>query len=387
MQVILPIDTIRFPLTGIGRYTYELARNLPASVHDLQLRLMKGCHFVDGIPAESTATSPEHSRSLKAQLRRWVQNNSVLAFTAKSAWVSFRESRALRGHEDAVFHGPQFHLPEFAGPSVVTIHDLSVYSWAHCHPPGRVRTMRRAIEHSVRQASVVLTDSEYTRQELIEFFSLSADKVRAVPLASSEYFYPRSDTDLNAVLQRHDLRPGGYCLFSGTIEPRKNLSTLLDAYSRLPSRIKESYPLVLCGYQGWRNAELLERINKAQEEGWVRYVGYVSSEDLPCIFAGARVFSFPSSYEGFGLPVLEAMASGVPVICSNSSSLPEVAGDAALMCAPEDTEALTSLLEKGLEDESWRSIAREQGLAQAAKFSWARCAKETGQAYRAAHSA
>src|SRR5690606_40112741 len=94
----------------------------------------------------------------------------------------------------------------------------------------------------------------------------------------SKYFYPRSDTELNAVLQRHALRSGGYCLFSGTIEPRKNLSTLLDAYSRLPSRIKESYPLVLCGYQGWRNAELLERINKAQEEGWVRYVGYVSSE-------------------------------------------------------------------------------------------------------------
>jgi len=114
----------------------------------------------------------------------------------------------------------------------------------------------------------------------------------------------------------------------------------------------------------------------------VRYLGYVSSEDLPHVFAGARLFAFPSLYEGFGLPVLEAMASGVPVVCSNSSSLPEVAGGAALMCAPDDTDGLATLLRRGLEDDDWRAEAQKLGVQQADRFSWARCAAQTGDAYR-----
>src|SRR5690606_31364833 len=117
----------------------------------------------------------------------------------------------------------------------------------------------------------------------------------------------------------------------------------LDAYSRLPEALRKKYPLALCGYQGWRNTDLLARIDKAEKEGWARYIGYVSGQDLPYVFAGARLFTFPSLYEGFGLPVLEAMASGVPVVCSDSSSLPEVAGKAALMCDPNNVDHLTDL--------------------------------------------
>ncbi len=180
---------------------------------------------------------------------------------------------------------------------------------------------------------------------------------------------------------------GGYTLFAGTIEPRKNLDVLLDAYGLLPLNLRQRWPLVMTGYQGWQSEKLHERIKAASREGWVRYLGYVPAEDLPLLYAGARLFAFPSLYEGFGLPILEAMASGVPVVCSKSSSLPEVAGDAAGMCEAMDVDSLSRLIATGLEDDIWRNSSIEKGLARAAGFSWQRCAEETVAVYREAISA
>ncbi|MDZ7598498.1 MAG: glycosyltransferase family 1 protein [Desulfobacterales bacterium] len=315
-------------------------------------------------------------------LRRVLQKSGLIV-SAYRKWVSVRQELKLKGHEDAVFHGPQFFLPVFGGRRVVTIHDLSVYSWAHCHPPGRVKMMQVEIARAVQCADMVLTDSEFTGREVAAFFSLPLDRLRAVPLGSSDGFFPRGEPKLAPVLTRLGLKADRYCLYAGTIEPRKNIDTLLDAYERLPYETRKRWPLVLCGYQGWQSERLHARIEKYGSQGWVRYLGYVSGDDLPYVFAGARLFAFPSLYEGFGLPVLEAMASGVPVVCSDSSSLPEVAGEAAAMCAPQDTDALTALLARGLEDDSWRAHARKQGLLRAAQFSWRSCAEMTGAAYRA----
>jgi alpha-1,3-rhamnosyl/mannosyltransferase len=174
----------------------------------------------------------------------------------------------------------------------------------------------------------------------------------------------------------------GYSLYVGTIEPRKNLDVLLDAYALLPQAVRQQWPLILIGYQGWRSEHLHARIAAAASEGWARYLGFVEASELPLFYAGARVFVFPSLYEGFGLPVLEAMASGIPVVCSNASTLPEVAGDAAAMCEPQDVEGLTELINRALQDESWRKLAISKGLLQAAKFSWQRCAKETAAVYQ-----
>ncbi|MOA25446.1 D-inositol 3-phosphate glycosyltransferase [compost metagenome] len=178
------------------------------------------------------------------------------------------------------------------------------------------------------------------------------------------------------------MQPGGYSLYVGTIEPRKNIETLLDAYERLPLALRRRWPLILTGYKGWRSEEIHGRIEDAQRAGWARYLGFVPGEDLPLLFAGARLFAFPSLYEGFGLPVLEALSSGVPVVCSNSSSLPEVAGEAALMSEPLDVETLTANLQRGLEDDAWRTMAIASGLRHAATFSWERCARQTIEVYR-----
>ncbi|TXL66344.1 glycosyltransferase family 4 protein [Zeimonas arvi] len=385
MKVILSVDAVRFPLTGIGRYTWELARNLPLIDSPPNLRLFSGGRFIDRLPSDSGAgasAAAGRGAGIALRLRRMLQN-STLAVRAHRSLLSMRQARALRGSEDAVYHGPQFYLPKFDGPSVATIHDLSVYNWADCHPPGRAGMIRGEIELALERASMLITDSEFTRREVADFFGLPLDRLRAVPLASSEAFRPYPREELAPTLSRHGLQAGSYCLFAGTIEPRKNIDALLDAYGTLPKTLRGRWPLVLCGYEGWRSGQLHSRIEQGSRQGWLKYLGYVAGDDLPKVVAGARLFAFPSLYEGFGLPVLEAMASGVPVVCSDSSSLPEVAGDAAAMCAPEDVDALKDMLTTGLEDEAWREGARERGLSRAAQFSWRRCAEETAAVYRA----
>jgi alpha-1,3-rhamnosyl/mannosyltransferase len=377
MKLVLSIDPVRFPLTGIGRYAYELAKGLARSPEIETLRFLREARLVDALP-EPSATPPVHF-SLRQRLLK-----NRMAVAAYRFVMPRLKARALRGLEDHVFHGPNFYLPPFAGKSVVTVHDLSVYHWPQCHPPERVRFMRAEIELSLRRADLLITDSEFTRLEVAREFDWPLSRIHVTPLASSPEFHPRSAEDLAAPLARFALVPGAYTLFAGTIEPRKNIVTLLEAYARLPLTVRQRWPLLLVGYQGWNSQVIHEKIIDAERQGWARYLGYVSAEDLPILFAGARLFAFPSLYEGFGLPVLEAMASGIPVVCSNHASLPEVAGEAAAMCAAEDVEALSAQIERGLVDEAWRNQAREKGFAQAARFSWQRCVEATLKAYRAA---
>ncbi|WP_027147199.1 glycosyltransferase family 4 protein [Methylobacter marinus] len=384
MKAIVSIDPVHFPLTGIGRYTFELARHLNKLDDICDLKLLSGSHFVSSLP-EAKECVDDRRASLTRQLKKHLLKSHTVVDLA-NGFKNWKKQRTLLGLEDFVFHGPNYYLPEFAGVSISTFHDLSVYSWAHCHPPERVRFMQKQIVLSLRRADMLITDSEFTRQEVAQHFSWPLDRIRSVSLASSAEFYPRNQAEWSSAGIRYSLTMGGYALFAGTIEPRKNLDVLLDAYMLLPLSLRQRWPLVMTGYQGWRSEKLHERIKAANREGWVRYLGYVPAEDLPLLYAGARLFVFPSLYEGFGLPVLEAMASGVPVVCSNSSSLPEVAGDAAGVCEATDVDSLSELIARGLEDETWRNRAIEKGLARAAQFSWDRCAKETVAVYREAIS-
>lgn len=375
LSVILSIDSIKFPLTGIGRYTYELVTHIGRSDAINSLRLFSGTQFVDSLPSVNERLSAG-SKSLKHLVL-----NSGVATSLYSVSAGWLKKRALSGSENCIFHGPNYYLPNFGGKCIATFHDLSMYQ-SQFHPRGRIRYMKREIEQSLKRASMLITDSEFTRQEIAEYFSWPLNKIRAISLAGSCEFYPRSNDEVAAVLNRFGLKPGAYTLFSGTIEPRKNLDSLLSAYGSLPISVRQRWPLVLCGYKGWLSEALHTRIERAQREGWVKYLGYLPAEELPILFAGARLFAFPSLYEGFGLPILEAMASGVPVVCSNAASLPEVAGEAAGMCSPLDIDGLTDLISRGLEDSEWRTVAMNAGLARAKEFSWLRCAQETISVYK-----
>ena len=376
MKVILSIEPIKFPLTGIGRYTYELALGLQSSDLD-ELKFLRGYRLQHTLPVVPTAAPMTRQSPLRTFAQR---NRSVVNFYRRAnGWL---KTRTLRNLTDHLFHGPNYYLPNFKGQSVVTIHDLSTYLWSDSHPAERVRYMQAEIERSLKRASAIITDTEFTRHEVAAFFGWPLEKIHAVPLACTPEFRPRDHEEVREDLARLGLNYQGYTLAIGTIEPRKNLSTLLTAYAQLPALLKSRFPLVLAGYTGWESAALHRQMDKAQQEGWLRYLGYQPADILPKLYAGARLFAFPSLYEGFGLPVLEAMASGIPVICSNASTLPEVAGDAALFHAPQDVEGLAGLLEKGLEDELWRQAATVRGLARAATFSWEKCTRETLEVYR-----
>jgi glycosyltransferase involved in cell wall biosynthesis len=374
MKVILSIEPVRFPLTGIGRYTYELARHLQKSAEITDLRFFAGRKFLPRLPLVEDQAGQKH------KLKQFVQG-SYLASEAYRLLMPYLKAQALSRYDDYIYHGPNFFLPPFAGPKVATFHDLSPFTWAQCNTPQRIRYMQKELRKTLDTANALITDSEYTRQELANYFSWPIEKIHAVPLACSEEFHPRSVEELKPLLQQYGLKKDEYTLFVGTIEPRKNIIALLDAYAMLPLVIRQRWPLVLTGYQGWRSDAIHARIRKAESEGWAKYLGFLPAEQLPLLFAGARLFAFPSLYEGFGLPVLEAMASGIPVVCSDSSSLPEVVGDVALMVTAEDIYGLSQLLERGLQDDIWRAQAREQGLERAKGFSWAYCAQQTTKVY------
>jgi alpha-1,3-rhamnosyl/mannosyltransferase len=375
MKVIVSIDSIRFPLTGIGRYTLELVNHL-SKTSGLDLRLLAGPVLTNSIPRPSAEAPALPVASLKRRILKLAPVTDAL-----EAIHSLAQWRTLRTHRDAIFHGPNYYLPPFDGPAVVTVHDLSIYKYPECHPRERVRYMKKKIPQSLARADLIITDSEFTRKEVSTFFDWPIDRILAIPLAASDNFHPRGPEETTPVLQRHGLQYQQYSFFSGTIEPRKNIEVLLDAYADLPGSLRDRCPLVVCGYQGWENEALRLRIDRYAREGWLKYLGYVPEDELSSLLAGARTFLYPSRYEGFGLPVLEAMASGIPVICSNASSLPEVAGDAADTHDPDDVETLRDLIRTAILNCDWRTDRAERGLRRAEQYSWAETARETARAY------
>lgn len=374
MKVILSVDAIRQPLTGVGRYTLELARQLAANPQ-IDLAFLQGRHILDAIPV------PAAGHSLLPPLRDMLSAFS-LPTNLYRRYQGHIRARALRHEKDAILHGANYYLPVFPGRSVVTIHDVTVFTAPEQHRRDRVRYMRKEVALSLRRAELVVTVSEFSKAEISRVLGVEADRIRVTPLGRSPAFRPYPADEAEAALARLGLRPDGYCLYVGTIEPRKNLTTLLDAFERLPARQRQRHPLVLAGYRGWESEGLHARFAKATREGWLTYLGYVPDEDIPVLMAGARLFVFPSLAEGFGLPVLEAMACGVPVVCSDAAALKEVAGDVAATAPALDVDALAQALEMAADDEAWRAQARLRGLARAATFTWERCAQMTCAIYR-----
>lgn len=382
MKLILSADSIRFPLTGVGRYTLELARELQHATAIEELRYFRGAEVVDALPAtEPAAEHANQGDSRLTRVKRWLARSDML-LELHGVLSQARRGRALAPFEDHLYHGTNFYIPPFPGRSVVTIHDLSIFTFPQFHPPSRVRYMSREIERSLARTSRIITDSTYTRNEVATYFGWPLDRVDAVPLACSAAFAPRPETETAAVLESHGLRHGGYTLYAGTIEPRKNLERLLVAFALLPAALRKACPLVLVGFRGWNNEAILDRLRRAETEGWARHLGFVPQADLPILYAGARAFAFPSLYEGFGLPVLEAMASGVPVVTAANSSLREIAADVAELCDAEDVDGLRDALHRALTDEAWRAEAIAKGISRAGSYSWRRCAEETIAVYR-----
>ena len=287
----------------------------------------------------------------------------------------------MRGDRMQLLHGPANALPllPFGLPAVVTIHDLAIYDHREWFPPGQWFATRVVVPRSIHSARVIICPSAATRSSVIRLFGVAPARCRVIPHGvETEFALPVSPAVRDAVKARYGL-PARYLLQVGTVQPRKNYVTTLRALARIPAGRR--IPLLVVGGFGWKYDPVVETVRQLDLTGWVRFVGYAQLAELPALYQMAEAVIFPSLDEGFGLPVLEAFAAGTPVIASTAGAIPEVAGDAALLGAPEDDETLAENLRHVLEDPELRERQIAAGRARAELFSWSASAAAHREVY------
>lgn len=386
LRLVLATDAIFPPLTGIGRYAYELATRLAlrSDVEELRYLGMWGWgHTPSALGAGKVpgGGAVPVSPAWLVPVRRYMATKHWAVEVYDQISEVWR-SHLLRHGKGAIYHSPNYFLPAYEGPAVATVHDLSFARFPQTHPAARRRYFELAFRRSLDRADALITDSETVRQELISDYSVDPQRVASIHLGVDTFFRPHAATELQPVLARHGLVCGQYLLSVGTIEPRKRLDQLITAYASLPASLRTRFPLVLTGSRGWLTEAVRPLMERGHTEGWLRYLGFVPQEDLPAIYAGAHAFAMISIYEGFGLPLLEAMASGVPVLTSDCSCMPEVADGSALLVNPDDTDAVQGQLVRLMEDEQWRAVGIARGLQRARTLTWDRCLDQTVEVYR-----
>lgn len=284
-----------------------------------------------------------------------------------------------------LFHSPDFVLPPVGStPTIVTVHDLSFVRVPECFVAGFTDYLRRAVSRAVDRADLVLADSQSTRADLIELMGVNDAKITVLyPGVEARFGIVHDAECLRRVRAAYSL-PEDFVLGLGTLQPRKNFTTLIEAFGRmLKDRPKEhgNLHLVIVGEKGWMCDGIYEAAGTAPVNGRVHLVGFVEDADLPAFYNLASVFAFPSYYEGFGLPVLEAMACGVPVVAANNSALPEVVGEAGLLIGANDTDGLAHALRSLVSDHALRERLIAAGQKQAQRFSWERAGAQLLTAY------
>ena len=366
MHIGIDARLVYYTRAGIGQYTLRLTHALASLYRDDRFILLQDRRQSAPLLDEPNVSAahclvPSH-HTLEQILLPWVVNRL----------------------QADVFHSPDFIPPLRArGPSVITIHDLAFLLYPHFLTKDSARYYGQ-IDRAVRRADRIIAVSETTKGDLIRMLGTPEDRIRVIYEAADPLFQPEDRAGaLEQVQALFDL-PGEFILFVSTIEPRKNVTGLLRAYQRLREDYKLTPALVLVGARGWLCAEVDELVEKLGLKPHCFFLGSVGSHDLSHLYNAARCLVHPAFYEGFGLPPLEAMACGTPVVVSNVSSLPEVVGDAALLVNPENDEEITVALWRLLTDSLLWAELREKGLRRAAAFSWERAAQQTMAVYREA---
>ncbi len=294
-------------------------------------------------------------------------------------WTHLRFAGALWSDRPDVTFVPSHTLPFlFPGSAVVTVNDLGYRYFPRTHTVTTRFYIDLTTRYSARRARHVIAISAATRRDLTAFYGIAPDKIHVVYPGIDPDLAPVKDADAIAAVRTHYDIPGPYLLYLGSIQPRKNLVRLIEAYAMWQrSADAPTHYLVLAGKQGWLYKDIYAKVRRLGLEGWVRFTGYVDAAHIAALYSGAAAFAFPSLYEGFGFPVLEAMRCGTPVFCANTSSLPEVAGSAALLVDPEDTGAIAAAMARITSDADLRARLGAAGYIQAARFTWEHAARAT----------
>lgn len=365
MPIIIDARTATDHFPGIGRYVVSLSAALKKVAPETDFAFLHDPSSparltLPGLPKYPCSASP---------------------FSLRQQWVVPRQLRRLKA---TLYHSPYYLMPYLPGvPTVLTCYDLIPLIHPRYFTAAQRLVFRAAHLMAAHTAAVVLAISQATRADLLRYLRLPAGKVVAIPLAAEARFTPSSGAGRPPANARGSTLPERYVLYLGSNKPHKNLVRLVDAWQRVCRSAVADLGVILVVAGSWdtRYPEARRRVEELGLGDRVAFLPDVPEADLPDLYRGALLFVFPSLYEGFGLPVLEAMACGTPVVSANTSSLPEVVGDAALLADPLDVEALAGAMSKVLADDVLRQELRSRGLAQAARFSWERTARETLAAY------
>jgi glycosyltransferase involved in cell wall biosynthesis len=361
MRIAFDGTTLTSGRTGVGYYTEHLLQHLAREV----VRTGDELIVISNQRIDTASPLPAHVRVFDRY-----------RFPLRIGWLQLVAPRVLAELKPDVAHFTNGMIPPFAGvPTVVTIHDMSLRLYPRCHPVRRLLINRPLLSVAMKTADAIVTVSHSARRDLLRLHRVDPRQVSVVHEAAGSRFAPIDDaTLLESIRRRHNL-PHRFMLYVGTIEPRKNLPRLIRAFAAA-RKAGIAHDLVCVGPYGWSSRDLTDVIDECDVRKQVHFTGYVPAEDLAAIYNLAEIFVFPSMYEGFGLPVVEAMACGVPIITASTSSLGEIASGAAETVDPGDTIALTSAIIRLATDPARRAELRALALARARNFSWARAARE-----------
>ncbi len=369
MNILLNATPLTGLLTGISRYVRNLYTHLDGFA-DISVDYFDGRRTYRRMPDQA-----EPGRWIRDTGNIWRLPDATVFGLRSFFWLmyEFRVRRKL-GNKYDIYHETAFTPAAInrSTPQVFTLHDLSLMHFRHCHPRERVWFSDFFFNKRISEADHIIVPSGFIRQEACEYLKIKDNRITVIPEAPDPFFYPRPGEDVSAVLNRLNI-PEEYLLFAGTLEPRKNLPLVIEALHQCDRNV----PLVLCGWSGWGEKSWMRKIEAYGLKKRIYQTGYVDETTLACLYSGARALVYPSLYEGFGLPVLEAMACGCPVMCANTASLPEVAGDAALFFDPHQPEQLAHLINRIYLDDELRETFIQKGYSRAARFTWQHAAEET----------
>lgn len=369
-KVLIDAVSLLSPLTGIGRYTYEISCRLQKlSKGKYEIFFNYGYHSKELYGLDKQSTTEQKAKKLQS----FIKKIPLLKKLSRSFYLFI--TKFYRTEYDLYFQ-PNF-IPNSnikAKKLICTVHDFSFMLQPHWHTKELIAHYNKNFFSLIKKADHIITGSNFTKQEIIDYMQIPQDKISVIYHGVNHELYKQyPQNELQETKAKFDL-PKSFLLFVGSIEPRKNLLTLLKAYNLLSKEEKCELPLILVGFKGWENREIMQEIEKNRE--YIRYLGFVSDSELAHIYNLATVFIYPSLYEGFGLPPLEAMACGTPVIVSNVASLPEVCGDAAIYIEPTNHIDIKNKILVIAKDEKLREELSQKSKAQAALFSWEKSASK-----------
>ena len=356
-------------LDGIGIYTRALWQGLNEVTQGSDTRL-KLYAFGKNLPAMPCGAPQVLAKDYRI--------HAILSGVLK---LPLSNSASISRDVD-LFHATDHHIPLIRGtPTVATIMDLIPV----LHPEWIKQDLKRLkswlFTTSIHRADHIITISEYSKQDMVQHLGIEPERISVTPLGVDPIYFERIDApQRDAVLDKHGLKPG-FFLFVGTLQPRKNLPRVLEAFQQLPEAVRKEHPLVIVGRDGWSNEALLPQLEALQARGEGRWLSYLPQSEVLALLQSAGALVFASLYEGFGLPVIEAFAAQCPVIASNTTSLPEVTGDAAWSVDPSSAESISTAMLDVLRQSDEREEKIQRGLARARQYSWQACARETLAVY------